>query len=125
MNMQEEKKVVMNIPYFQVPNSIFDFDFKIKVKEYTGIGEKGETKTIIRPLRGTEKIVYIYLCRCGNQGSAIFPTYETIAEKCGISVRKAKEAIEILVNNGLVSKENRILKSNIYVVKSPEEIFKR
>lgn len=121
MNMQEEeKKVVMNVPYFQVPNEIFDMDIKVKVFD------QKEKKHIIRPLKAIEKIVYIYLCRCGNNGGTAFPSYNSIAERCGISRRKAIDAINILESNGFLVKKTRRKSneencSNIYELKTPSE----
>jgi hypothetical protein len=107
-----KNKIKMSIPYFQVPNDIFDLDIKVR------------DNNLIRELRTSEKLVYIYLCRCGNQGSDAFPSYNTIADKCGISRRKAIDAIKLLYDNGLLLKANRTKdngdnSSNIYEVILP------
>ena len=48
--------------YFQVDNQIFDNDT-------LGLGTY-------------DKIVYIYLSRCGNQGAKDSPHYKTLEKKC-------------------------------------------
>jgi len=103
------------VPYFQVPNSIFDFDLNIS-----------DIKTnALRKLSSTEKLVYIYLCRCSNNGSTAFPSYNTIAEKCGISRKTAMVAVKALSDNNLISKQIRAKdykhsETNIYSVNPPE-----
>lgn len=108
----EERQVYMQVPYFQVPNDIFDKDV------YVMDGEKQ------RKLRTTEKLVYIYLCRCGNHGGMAFPSYNTISDKCGMSRRKAIDAVSILEKAGLLNKEcrkktNTENESNTYKVNVP------
>jgi len=77
-------KIILNVPFFQAPNLIFDAD-----------------------LTAYEKIVYLYLCRCGNNSTA-FPSYNTIAKKCGISRRKAIECVGALIEKNYITKEQRI-----------------
>ena len=110
----EKSQVKLNVPYFQVPNDIFDLDIKVKDPV---TGEK-------RELRTSEKLVYIYLCRCGNQGNNAFPSYTRIGEKCGISRRKAIDAVKLLFDNGLLikqvrPKDNKDNETNIYEVIAP------
>jgi len=76
--------ITMEVPYFQVPNDIFE------------IG-----------LDKHELLVYMYLARCGNQGSKAFPSYNKIAEKTGISRRKVIDTIKILEDKKLLVKEKR------------------
>ena len=80
----EQKRIFMEVPYFQVPNDIFE------------IG-----------LDKHELLVYIYLARCGNQCSASFPSYNTIAQKTGISRRKVIECVKSLEEKQLLMKERR------------------
>lgn len=94
-----ESKVVFKTNYFIAPNGIFDLDLDLKLHE---------------------KIVYLYLCRCGNNSTA-FPSYNTIAKKCSISRRKAIDVVASLTEKKLLKKyirkndydENQ---SNIYEV---------
>lgn len=62
--------------YFQVDNDIFDNDT---------IG-----------LNWCDKMVYMYLSRCSNQGATAFPSYKTIAKRCGMCKRSAIKAVKIL-----------------------------
>ena len=62
--------------YFQVDNDIFDND------------------TLGLSLH--VKMVYIYLSRCSNQGATAFPSYKTIANRCGMSKRSAIKAVGVL-----------------------------
>ncbi|WP_375104090.1 conserved phage C-terminal domain-containing protein [Paenibacillus sp. RS8] len=50
------------------------------------------------------KIVFLYLCRCANNSTVAFPSYNTIAAKCSMSRRKAIECVEWLVENKLLEK---------------------
>lgn len=77
-------KITMGVPYFQVPNDIFE------------IG-----------LDKHELLVYMYLARCGNQESKAFPSYNKIAEKTGISRRKVIDTIKVLEDKTLLVKEKR------------------
>jgi len=85
------------VPYFQTPNEIFELD-----------------------LKANEKLVYMYLCRCGNDGKDAFPSYQTIANKCSIGKSTAIRCMNILVDKGLVVKKYRFKEgenySNIYKV---------
>jgi predicted transcriptional regulator len=98
-------KIKMSVPYFQVPNDIFDSDI---------------------PLKDYEKLVYIYLCRCGNHGGQAFPSYDTIGKKCSISKRSAMRAVSNLIKLGLISKQvrpkgNGDNESNLYEVFVPSD----
>jgi uncharacterized phage protein (TIGR02220 family) len=50
------------------------------------------------------KIVFLYLCRCANNSTVAFPSYNTIAAKCSMSRRKAIECVEWLVEHRLLEK---------------------
>lgn len=94
-------KVKMDIPYFQAPNSIFDAG-----------------------LSALEIAVYMYLCRCGNHGGQAFPSYQTIANKCGISRASAIRTVKSLYEKHLLSKKtrpkgNKDNDTNIYYVLPP------
>ena len=66
--------------YFRVPNAIFDKDYY---------------------LSSSDKIVYLYLCRCSNN-KAGFPSYTTIARKAGINRRTAIRSVTTLSELGLI-----------------------
>lgn len=85
-------------PYFQTPNDLYE------------IG-----------LTTHEIAVYGYLTRCTNTGSTAFPSYNTIAKKCGMSRSKAISTIESLIEKKIVEKKPRANNhgeqiSNIYTV---------
>ncbi|WP_340014684.1 helix-turn-helix domain-containing protein [Paenibacillus sp. FSL K6-1318] len=86
--------------FFMGPNEIFD-DI--------------DTKT-------HEKLVYLYLCRCANNAAA-FPSYNTIAEKCSMSRRKAVDCIDWLIERKLLVKRTRrkdgLNESNVYEILRP------
>ncbi|WP_051217475.1 helix-turn-helix domain-containing protein [Paenibacillus assamensis] len=68
--------------------------------------------------------VYLYLTRCSNNSTTAFPSFSTIASKCGMSERKAKQVVKELTLLNLLKKENRkgtngSNKSNIYEVIEP------
>jgi hypothetical protein len=84
-------------PYYQAPNMMYE------------IG-----------LNPYQIAVYGYLCRCSNQGSAAFPSYNTMAEKCGMSRKKTIDTVQELIIMGLlfktVRKDDNKNNSNIYEV---------
>lgn len=89
----------MDVPYFQVPNAVFE----IGLEKY-------------------ELLVYCYLARCGNRGSTAFPSYNTIAKKCGISRSTAIKSVKSLELKQIIRKEVRYSAernqnySNMYIV---------
>lgn len=89
-------QLIFETGFFMSPNDIFD-------------NERLDTK---------EKLVYLYLCRCSNNGSAAFPSYSTIGKKCSFSRRSAIEAVNGLVGKGIVKRVPRGdesgSKSNVY-----------
>lgn len=87
--------------YFQVPNAIFD-NPELNLNRH-------------------EKIIYIYLCRCGNQGADAFPGYGGIAKRCGVSRATAMRAVKSLAAKEFITvtrrpKSNRDNESNLYQV---------
>ena len=92
-------RIKMEVPFFQVPNAIFD------------VG-----------LNSFELSVYMYLARCSNGGAKAFPSYATIAAKCGMSKRKAVDVVNLLERVLLLKKKGRRGKkkgenySNVYTV---------
>jgi hypothetical protein len=123
--MTIEKK--NTIPYFQVPNNIFDLEITVKVKET----KKGIETVKERLLSSNEKIVLMFLCRCGNNQASAFPSYNTIAHKCGMSRRTAVYAINVLTDNKIIQKVVRKIddkitektnQTNIYIIPSGSAI---
>jgi DNA-binding Lrp family transcriptional regulator len=86
--------------YFQTPNAIFEADLTIY-----------------------QKMVYIYICRRGNQGGQAYPGYGRIAKDCGMSKPQAKRSVKALESKGYITVERRrinerINESNIYDIKN-------
>jgi putative DNA primase/helicase len=84
--------------FFQAPNAVFELD-----------------------INKHEKLVYLYICRCTNQGAPAFPGYGRIAKSCSMSRPIAVEAINNLVEKGLIGKtrrqkSNKSWESNTYHV---------
>ncbi|MED4456177.1 helix-turn-helix domain-containing protein [Metabacillus fastidiosus] len=89
--------------YFQAPNDIFELD-----------------------LEWHEKLVYLYICRCGNNSEA-YPSYNTIAKKCSISKRKVIDVVNALVQKGLIKRQHRKNnndenQTNLYIIIDPATI---
>lgn len=82
--INKSNRLTMKVPFFQVPNSIFD--------------EKHELIT-------RDIAVYCYLARCSNQGSVAFPSLPTIGRKCKMSRSSAAEAVKSLIKHGFLSKK--------------------
>lgn len=81
--------------FFQAPNEIFDTDLTIY-----------------------QKMVLAYLYRAGNNGRPIFPSYATIAIKCGMSRAKAVNTIKELERLGILSvirrRKDEYANTNLY-----------
>lgn len=96
-------RIIFETGYFQAPNDIFDSEIDLKANE---------------------KLVYLYLVRCGNNSKA-FPSYNKIGEKCSISRSTAIRCVKTLTNKGLIKKEYRISNhdernlTNIYRIVPP------
>lgn len=63
--------------------------------------------------------VYLYLTRCGNNADAAYPAKGTIAEKCGMSVRKVDSVVNELESMGLVRVQRKNGVANIYIITDP------
>jgi len=105
MSKDSKREVNYTVEYFQVANEIFD----------------------VEGLDTYEKLVYMYLARCGNQGSKAFPSYNTIAEKCDMGRSKAIKSVKTLEEIGLLTKEEREFnetqnKTNLYEVEKPRDV---
>jgi predicted transcriptional regulator len=77
-------KIIMEVPFFQVPNDIFELG-----------------------LSTNEMMVFFYLARCGNNGKVAFPSYNTIADKTGTSKSTVIRVIKNLEEKGLIVKQIR------------------
>ncbi|NOU98420.1 helix-turn-helix domain-containing protein [Paenibacillus planticolens] len=74
-----------------------------------------------------ERVTLIYLRTLSLEHASVFPSYETIAQKCGMVRRTAINVIKRLVDAGLITKEHRYRivaadrkqTSNTYEVSAP------
>lgn len=78
------------------------------------------------PISCHAKLVYLFLCRCADNESQSFPSRNTIAENCSISLTSVKTAMKALVQCGLLIKEEQYRQdgsqtSNLYTVMSEPE----
>lgn len=93
-----QSKIKMEVPYYQTPNAVYDME----------------------DLDIYEQSVYIYLCRCGNNGASAFPSYETIAKCARMSRRKVISVIDSLIQKEYIKKKARskdgARTSNVYYV---------
>ena len=94
---------IIKFPYFQAPNDIFDKDLD---------------------LTALEKLVLLFLYRCGNQGAEAYPGYAGIARKCRVSKTTARTVILSLEKKGFIAvkrrpKANKDNLPNLYVIKHP------
>lgn len=75
-------------PHFRVPNSVFDNHERIDMNIY-------------------EMMIFIYLCRCSNNGAKAYPGYGRIAKCCKMSRRQAINAISGLEKKGYIKVKRR------------------
>lgn len=61
----------------------------------------------IADLKPIDRLVLVYLRSLAEELGAAFPSYETIAAKCGISRRTAINAVKRLVEGKLIKKDHR------------------
>lgn len=69
------------------------------------------------------KLVYIFLCRCADSEAQSFPSKNTIAKSCGISMTSVKYALRELIEANLLVREEQFRPnggqtSNLYTVYS-------
>lgn len=67
------------------------------------------------------KLIYMYLCRCADSEAQSFPSRNTIAKNCSISLTSAKNAMRELLNARLLVKEEQFRSdgsqtSNLYTI---------
>ncbi len=70
-----------------------------------------------------EKLTYIALCRYAGSNNRAWPSYERLAGDVSCSKRRAIQAVKKLCSCGLVKKEKRGNRTNVYVI-YPAQSFK-
>ncbi|MFC1965710.1 helix-turn-helix domain-containing protein [Chloroflexota bacterium] len=93
--------MILEKEFFQAPNAVFD-NPDLGLNRY-------------------DRMVYLYLCRCSNQGADAFPGYGGIARKCGISRATARRAVKRLEDKDFIKVTRRPIsngdnESNLYQV---------
>ena len=91
----------LEVPFFQSPNAIF------------GQG-----------IPSNQITVYLYLCRCGNQGKIAFPGIRTIANMCGMSKDTVIRCIKGLCEAGWLTKRTRALASDSEKLQYLSNVYK-
>lgn len=67
------------------------------------------------------KLIYMYLCRCADSEAQSFPSRNTIAKNCSISLTSVKNAMRELLNARLLAREEQFRSdgsqtSNLYTI---------
>jgi len=67
------------------------------------------------------KLIYLYLCRCADSEAKSFPSRNTIAKSCSISLTSVKNAIRELIKERLLKREEQYRSdgsqtSNLYTI---------
>jgi len=53
-----------------------------------------------------EKVIYMVICRHANiYNATAFPSYQTMANKAGCSRRKSIDSVQLLIDKGLIGKQ--------------------
>jgi hypothetical protein len=110
-----EDRLRYSVPFFQVSNGLIDMCVR------------GELELSI-----FARMAYLALCRYGNRDGTAFPSYKKMSLACGMSERKVQDAINELVEVGLVEKKKQYLEkkdgsrgrqiSNFYIINIPDNI---
>jgi predicted transcriptional regulator len=82
----------------------------------------GFTDNVLKGLSYKAVKVYIVLARMRNTATKeCFPSFETISERSGISVRRVSDAINELVDKGCIRRKKTSGRSNIYTLTTVEK----
>lgn len=102
-------------PFLAIDYRLLALDIEIEMR-----GKAINEATILK-----SKLVYAYLLGLSKSCDEVYPEQETIGEKLGIGSRQvAGRCIAILETLGWITKVPRSGTSNLYMVKSLEEILK-
>jgi hypothetical protein len=77
-----------------------------------------------QPLRGTAKLVLLALADQANDSGTCWPGQETLAEKCGLSLRALRDRLQALEDGQYIGRERRhgtngARTSDLYTVNVP------
>ena len=74
---------------------------------------------IAMPLPPARRMVLLQLSRMANQAGACWPSVQTLARQCCLSVRSVFNHLAALANAGLIQRRNRLGRSTVYTVTAP------
>ena len=75
-------------------------------------------------MKSSEQVVFFWICSFANENGLCFPSKKKLAEYSGISPRNVFNALEALIEKGLLKKKTRDHQSNEYqiMLKGAEEV---
>lgn len=74
---------------------------------------------IAMPLPPARRMVLLQLSRMANQAGACWPSVQTLARQCCLSVRSVFNHLAALAKAGLIQRRNRLGRSTVYTVTAP------
>jgi hypothetical protein len=74
---------------------------------------------IAMPLPPARRMVLLQLSRMANQAGACWPSVQTLARQCCLSVRSVFNHLAALAKAGIIHRRNRIGRSTVYTVTAP------
>lgn len=76
-------------------------------------------EAIAMPLPPARRMVLLQLSRMANQAGACWPSVQTLARQCCLSVRSVFNHLAALAKAGLIQRRNRLGRSTVYTVTAP------
>ena len=74
---------------------------------------------IAMPLPPARRMVLLQLSRMANRAGACWPSVQTLARQCCLSVRSVFNHLAALAKAGLIQRRNRLGRSTVYTVTAP------
>lgn len=74
---------------------------------------------IAMPLPPARRMVLLQLSRMANQAGACWPSVQTLARQCCLSVRSVFNHLAALAKAGIIQRRNRLGRSTVYTVTAP------
>ena len=76
-------------------------------------------EAIAMPLPPARRMVLLQLSRMANQAGACWPSVQTLARQCCLSVRSVFNHLAALAKAGIIQRRNRLGRSTVYTVTAP------
>ena len=76
-------------------------------------------EAIAMPLPPSRRMVLLQLSRMANRAGACWPSVQTLARQCCLSVRSVFNHLAALAKAGLIQRRNRLGRSTVYTVTAP------